>query len=836
MNSMKLRGFTLIELLIAIAAGVIVIGGSIMALKGLSTTAVASTEAAAASSKLELTINRLKEDLGSKPLSVILPGSNDSHLTLVYAAGNGVYAQSDPNFSSATSVKVNSPAGAPVAAGDPAMIINSTGQVLFIPAVNNVTTINSDTYQIDHDDCANATPWTPDVRLFPVHVIYIASGSDVPDGDPHTIYRKVDGGAWEPISFNVEDFKISYLYKNFTGNIIHDPQYGVYTASAPAPILAPAANRNDHYSLYALSIYTATHVGQVQRDYNGQIPLSGNLGSSLRTVAVCGGASTSHGNPPTGGGVGGDLNVTIAGLPAGQDASVDLGGPSGYSNHLTASATLRGLATGSYTLTSHDVWSDAYTAWGGSPATQTATVTSWTPANATVTYSKVLVDLTVSMTGLPAGVDGDATASGPGGFYQSLTSGRVFHGLEPGSGYRVTARNVWSDALTEWQPTPADQSFDLVSYHPYTASVAYAYVPCALAVNVVGLPAGTAADVTVSGPAGFSRHLTGNASWPAVRPGNYSASGNIVSAGGYDYEVASVNPDPAACKSGESQTITVTYAKMVGSIVTDVNGPPGDSPAPGVGLLRYRQPSYHYNTSGRHVENDAKTGNYTVKTNSAGPKEITDQATGIKYWVKYNPSSNADHFTLRRGQTVHVSVNYAVVKGHIREPGGRVRDVDPGVYRPGDFGYWDSETTNDVKEETSEDTCAFVELRGARDGDTCHIKYRSYLAIDSTDYTPRVFGVSSGETKSVNEDTSHTEYTNLVHTENYSYYEDDDGNVNSQLNSETYDSYEYCRNDRNKIVGTRYTGTLTKTYVYDDDHNYLYTVVNRNGSDKTCPP
>ncbi len=107
--------------------------------------------------------------------------------------------------------------------------------------------------------------------------------------------------------------------------------------------------------------------------------------------------------------------------------------------------------------------------------------------------------------------------------------------------------------------------------------------------------------------------------------------------------------------------------------------------------------------------------------------------------------------------------------------------------------------------------------------------------VNSTEYTPRVFGVSSGETKSVNEDTSHKEYTNLVHTENYSYYEDDDGNVNSQLNSETYSSYEYCRDDRNKIVGTRYAGTLTKSYRYDDDHNYLYTVVTRNGSDETCP-
>ena len=252
-------------------------------------------------------------------------------------------------------------------------------------------------------------------------------------------------------------------------------------------------------------------------------------------------------------------------------------------------------------------------------------------------------------------------------------------------------------------------------------------------------------------------------------------------------------PDPAACKSGESQTITVTYAKMVGSIVTDVNGPPGDSPAPGVGLKRNYQPVYSYHTSGRHVENDAKTGDYTVSTNSAGPKQVTDPGTNIAYYVSYDGGSNIDHFTLRRGQTVHVSVNYAVVKGHIREPGGSVRDVDPGVYRPGDFGYRDSESTS--KGNSNDNGCFFTDLN-PHAGDTCTVKTRYFDSVDSTDYTPNVFGVSSGETKRIYEHTSHHEYTTLLETNHY----------------------KYCDVD-NKI----YTGGMVTTYTYDSDYKLIDT-------------
>ena len=819
MNSMKPRGFTIIELLLAIAAGLIVIGGSLYAFRAVANTAVSTSQAARVTSKLELALNRIKADLEGQPTAVVLPESNNTHAVAAYFTGPGVQAEPDPNFATATSVTVTTTSGSPVAPGDPAILINSAGQVLVIPAVENVTAVDADSVRIDHGACPNGMVYTPSTMLYPAQLVYIAAGSDVPGGKPDAIYRKVGGGPWEAIAYGLSNFNISYLYHDAVGNIVHDPEYGAYTVGAPAPVTAPAASPERTYRLYALDLFAEASSGSVAREYNAQVRLNQNTGTALRTVTVCGGGSTAPSTPPTTGGVTGTLNVTITGLPAGQPAAVDVSGPNGYTNRLLASTLLRDLETGNYTIAAGDVWSDAYTAWSGSPATQAATVTSWTPANATVTYSKVLVDLTVSITGLPAGAAADVTVSGPGGFFQTLTASQIFNNLEPGSGYRVDAREVWSDALTQWVPNPATQTFDLRSYAPYTASVSYAYVPCRLDVSVVGLPAGVAPDVTLTGPAGFSDAITQTAkSYPSLRPGNYTATGNIVSDGTYDYEVASVAPAPAACKSGEAAAITVTYAKMVGSIITDVNGPPGDTPSPTVNLLLGSRVAYSYSTSGRHTETEAKVGSYTVDVKQAGPKSFTDSATGISYDVIYDGTSTLSAFTLNRGDTVQLTVNYTLVPGYVRYGNlGTTQTVAPGVYRPEDLGYSDYTEVDSIQNEPAGSSCALYDIGSPwpQPGDTCYNLFISYDEVTRGDYTPNVFGVSSGKTATIGLNLDTARYTT----------------------NEQYDYYLYCAdNDGDGRPDARiYTGSSGTSYVYDASYNLTGTWPYSYPSSETCP-
>lgn len=768
MNSMKPRGFTIIELLLAIAAGLVVIGGSLYAFRAVANTAVSTSQAARVTSKLELALNRIKADLEGQPTAVVLPESNNTHAVAAYFTGPGVQAEPDPNFTTATSVTVTTTSGSPVAPGEPAILINSAGQVLVIPAVENVTVVDADSVRIDHGACSNGMVYTPSTMLYPAQLIYIAAGSDVPGGKPDAIYRKTGDGPWEAIAYGLSGFNISYLYHDAVGNIVHDPEYGAYTVGAPAPVTAPAASPERTYRLYALDLFAKASSGSVAREYNAQVRLNQNTGTALRTVTVCGGGSTAPSTPPTTGGVTGTLNVTITGLPAGQPAAVDVSGPNGYTNRLLASTLLRDLETGNYTVAATDVWSDAYTAWSGSPATQAVTVTSWTPANATVTYSKVLVDLTVNITGLPAGAAADVTASGPGGFFQTLTASRIFNNLEPGPNYRVDAREVWTDALTQWVPNPATQSFDLRSYAPYTASVNYAYVPCRLDVSVVGLPAGVAPDVTLTGPAGFSDAITQTAkSYPSLRPGNYTATGNIVSDGTYDYEVASVTPAPAACKSGEAAAVTVTYAKMVGSIITNISGPPGDQPVPKVAVTGNRQ-NYNYTSSGRHVEADAPVGSYTV---TVGATDGRFTANGVTYYAKYNGVSDTERFTLQRGQTVTINVTYDYVPGYLQ-----VGSDDPVAYPPGPLYLDLPDSSSDSGTYVSNDTrsCSFIIT--AEPGDTCTRTVTTSFRHRATTYSPNntYVPISSGQTTTVDRTATSREYVDDV-TQTKTLYYDSDG-------------------------------------------------------------
>ena len=81
----------------------------------------------------------------------------------------------------------------------------------------------------------------------------------------------------------------------------------------------------------------------------------------------------------------GSLEVTIAGLPAGQPAAVTVTGPGSTSRALTATATISDLRPGSYAVSALNVTAGGV-AYVPTPATQSIAVMSALTAKATVTY------------------------------------------------------------------------------------------------------------------------------------------------------------------------------------------------------------------------------------------------------------------------------------------------------------------------------------------------------------------------------------------------------------------------------------------------------------------
>jgi CARDB len=78
------------------------------------------------------------------------------------------------------------------------------------------------------------------------------------------------------------------------------------------------------------------------------------------------------------------LAITVAGLPAGVEATITVSGPGGYSRSVTATETLTGLVAGQYTVTALPV-SNGSEQYNPSPSTRSVTVNG--AAAATVTYS-----------------------------------------------------------------------------------------------------------------------------------------------------------------------------------------------------------------------------------------------------------------------------------------------------------------------------------------------------------------------------------------------------------------------------------------------------------------
>ncbi|QYY30014.1 PQQ-dependent sugar dehydrogenase [Cupriavidus pinatubonensis] len=99
-------------------------------------------------------------------------------------------------------------------------------------------------------------------------------------------------------------------------------------------------------------------------------------------LAACGGSgqvSINFGTPPASA-----LAVVINGLPSGATGDVTVSGPAGYRQRLSSSATLSGLASGTYTVVAGNVLADSMN-FIPQPTTQQVTVGNGT-ASVTVTY------------------------------------------------------------------------------------------------------------------------------------------------------------------------------------------------------------------------------------------------------------------------------------------------------------------------------------------------------------------------------------------------------------------------------------------------------------------
>lgn len=164
--------------------------------------------------------------------------------------------------------------------------------------------------------------------------------------------------------------------------------------------------------------------------------------------------------------------------------------------------------------------------------------------------------------GLPVGVDADVEVSGPNGFIRQSSSSSLLSDLDAGS-YQVNARSVSSGGDT-YRPDPSSQA--IVVRSGDTTSVRIVYADASLStgsidVTISGLPLGSAAPVTLSGPEGFLQGVAGSGTITDLEPGTYTVTALEAEVAG-DLFTPDVSSRSVVVVAGGTATVQLTYQQL----------------------------------------------------------------------------------------------------------------------------------------------------------------------------------------------------------------------------------------------------------------------------------
>lgn len=182
--------------------------------------------------------------------------------------------------------------------------------------------------------------------------------------------------------------------------------------------------------------------------------------------------------------------------------------------------------------------------------------------------------IALEVAGLPAGVPSAVIVTGPDGFRVTVDSSRTLSSLTAGS-YVVTASAVTS-SVGRYAPSPATQTVVVDGIASASASaITYSIATARLVATVVGLPAGTGAGVTVTGPAGFSRTITATTQIDLLEPGAYTITAADVQSGSRTYRPAARTQQVQLVASMTPTASTVSYSSGTGVLAVSIAGLPG---------------------------------------------------------------------------------------------------------------------------------------------------------------------------------------------------------------------------------------------------------------------
>lgn len=267
----------------------------------------------------------------------------------------------------------------------------------------------------------------------------------------------------------------------------------------------------------------------------------------------------------------GSIAISVAGLPSGESATVSVSGPGGFSQAVTGTQTLVKLTPGQYTIVAADVTING-TTYSASPKSRTVTVTAkLVAAAAPLSYGTSVGAMRVVLSGLPAAVNGAVTLEGPGNVSHTLAQTTVLDALAVGSwtvvGHEVTVSG------DRYLATPASRTITVLSADTVEAPLTFARTTGRLTLTVSGLPDGSSADVTVTGPAGYSRTVNASQTLVGLETGTYTIAANDVAVGATNYAPSS-SSQSLVVTGGSSASRTISYSGTTTALSVVLSGIP----------------------------------------------------------------------------------------------------------------------------------------------------------------------------------------------------------------------------------------------------------------------
>lgn len=255
----------------------------------------------------------------------------------------------------------------------------------------------------------------------------------------------------------------------------------------------------------------------------------------------------------------GDLQVRVAGLPAGVQGGIHLRGLSNRDVNLANGTAMFSLPSGTYTITADPV--PGYTA-AVSPGSLTLAPRG--SAAVTVTYTPITGTIRVTVQGLPAGMTTTLNWTGPETGTRATGSGVItLSGLTPGtytfSGAMTAGYTSSPKAVTLAAAATVDVDITFVAPPPPTGT---------LQIAVKGLPAGVSTTASWTGASSGSRVVgNGTITLSGVPAGAYTVNGTGV--GTYSAPAVTVN-----VPANGSALASLDFATAPGFVEVTVKGLP----------------------------------------------------------------------------------------------------------------------------------------------------------------------------------------------------------------------------------------------------------------------